>query len=244
MSGQIDHTCRWVYEGVWGVLAEWFRVPRDPPSLPVAPGEQLERRRPSVGFLQYLKFQFWIALVAIDVALTAGWIVLIVVWPLMGLLITPLACAIIIVPDIIAYVAIHLRYDTTWYVLTDRSLRIRRGVWTIQETTITFENIQNISVRQGPLQRWFGISDLVVETAGGGGGAAEKGVPASSHVGLMEGISDAAELRDAMLVRLRQSRHAGLGDDTLAVASTESAWSLTQLARLREIRDLAVRLGR
>jgi uncharacterized membrane protein YdbT with pleckstrin-like domain len=43
-----------------------------------------------------------------------------------------------------AYIAIHLRYDTTWYVHGDRSLRIRRGIWVIHETTLTFENIQNV----------------------------------------------------------------------------------------------------
>ena len=63
-------------------------------------------------------------------------------------------------PDVFAYVGIHLRYDTTWYVLTDRSLRIRRGILTIHETTISFENVQNVEVRQGPLQRYFGIADV------------------------------------------------------------------------------------
>ena len=75
---------------------------------------------------------------------------------------------ILVAPDVIAYVAIHLRYDTTWYVLTDRSLRIRRGIWIIHETTISFENVQNVEVRQGPLQRYFGIADVIVQTAGGG----------------------------------------------------------------------------
>ena len=65
--------------------------------------------------------------------------------------------------------AMHLRYDTTWYVLTNRSLRIRRGIWMIHETTITYENVQNVSVNQGPLQRIFGIADVLVQTAGGGG---------------------------------------------------------------------------
>ena len=57
--------------------------------------------------------------------------------------------ALMVLPDIFAYVGIHLRYDTTWYVLTDRSLRIRRGIMTIHETTISFENVQNVEVRRG-----------------------------------------------------------------------------------------------
>ena len=38
----------------------------------------------------------------------------------------------------------------------------------MHETTISFENVQNVEVRQGPLQRYFGIADVVVQTAGGG----------------------------------------------------------------------------
>ena len=67
-----------------------------------------------------------------------------------------------------ADIAIHLRYDTTWYVLSDRSMRIRCGILNIYETTITYENIQNVSIHQGPLQRYDGFSDVHVETAGGG----------------------------------------------------------------------------
>ena len=81
--------------------------------------------------------------------------------PWLGALLALPAAAVAILPDIVAYVAIHLRYDTTWYVIGRRSLRIRRGIWIINETTITFENVQNIHITQGPLQRYFGIADLV-----------------------------------------------------------------------------------
>ena len=97
--------------------------------------------------------------VVIDVAILVGWIVVLVVNPVVGVILAVPALVVAVVPDIIAYVAIHLRYDTTWYVLTDRSLRIRRKIATIQETTITFENVQNVTIREGPIQRLFGIAD-------------------------------------------------------------------------------------
>ena len=78
--------------------------------------------------------------------------------------------------------ALHLRFDTTWYVMTERSLRIRRGIWVIREMTITFENVQNVKVQQGPLQRFFGISSLVVETAGGGSAEPGKGHAANQAI--------------------------------------------------------------
>src|SRR5690606_13139102 len=108
-------------------------------------------------------------------------------------------------PDVVAYVAIHVRYDTTWYVMTDRSLRIRRGVWIIHETTITFENVQNVRVEQGPVQRHFGIANVVVETAGAPKLSQHGQSGAGANQGVIEGVVDAAGIRDRILARLRQS---------------------------------------
>jgi membrane protein YdbS with pleckstrin-like domain len=93
---------------------------------------------------------------------------LLAAFPRAALWLAPVALAVAVVPDIVAYIAIHLRYDTTWYVLSRRSLRIRGGIWVIHEATITFENIQNVTVESGPIERWFGISNVIVDTAGGG----------------------------------------------------------------------------
>ena len=114
----------------------------------VQEGEFVESFRPAEGFLRYLKLHFWILLILIDVAILIGWIILTAAAPVAGILLAGPALFLAVVPDVIAYVAIHLRYDTTWYVVSDRSLRIRRGIWIIQETTITFENVQNVSVNR------------------------------------------------------------------------------------------------
>jgi hypothetical protein len=145
----------------------------------------------------------------------------------------------------LAYVAIHLRYDTTWYIISDRSLRIRRGIWIIHETTITFENIQNVMVDQGPLQRFFGIADVVVMTAGGGGGGHgnEGGGMGAGHHGLMEGIDNAPAIRDLIMSRLRRSKAAGLGDEHHQAARQANQFSPAHLAALREIRDAVRQLA-
>ena len=67
-----------------------------------------------------------------------------------------------------AFAVLRLDFEKRWYVVTNRSLRIREGVVHVREMTITFANIQNLSVMQGPIQRWLGIADLQVDTAGGG----------------------------------------------------------------------------
>lgn len=247
MSRRSEQATQWIYRGIWRIVVNWFNVPDQPPTLPVKPGEFIAAFPPSPNYLKYLKFIFWIVLALTDVALTAAYIGISVALIVAGvwwvaLLLLPVALFIIIVPDIIAYIAIHLRYDTTWYVMTDRSLRIRRGIWIIHETTITFENVQNLKVQQGPLQRHYGIANLVVETAGAGGHAQGKNSGGITNKGVIEGVANAHELRDRILMRMRQSRSAGLGDESpqelpVMAAARVSAWSTAHIAALREIRD-------
>ena len=92
-------------------------------------------------------------------------------------------------------------------------MRIRSGLWVIQETTITFENVQNVKLMQGPLQRHFGIANVIVETAGGSSDGKRKGGQ-TSHQGIIEGVTqeDAARLRDIILAFLRV-HHGWTGDE-------------------------------
>lgn len=238
MKDQVERVSKWCYQGLWGILTRWFRVPNHPPTLPTLEGELPDSFQPAEGFLRYLKFQFWVLFFVIDVAIFVVWLVITLVEPWIGVLLSPVALFLAIAPDVIAYLAIHLRYDTTWYVMTKRSLRIRRGIWIIHETTITFENVQNVTVNQGPLQRWFGIANVMIETAGGGGASQQHGQAAAwqtAHCGLIEGVADAQRIRDLLMSRLGQSRTAGLGDEAVVSAS---AWTSEHVAALRDIRDL------
>ena len=111
----------------------------------------------------------------------------------------------------------RLDYEMRWYIVTDRSMRLREGIFGVREMTFTFANVQNIAIRQGPLQRLLGISDVVVRTAGGGGGSTEHGgadqhAGKTMHVGTLRAVDNAEMVRDLILHRLRQLRDAGLGD--------------------------------
>jgi uncharacterized membrane protein YdbT with pleckstrin-like domain len=237
VSGATEQATAWVYRGLWGVLVQYLRVPKGPPGVPPGAGEVLRSIKPAIGFLKYLKFQFWILLVAIDVCIITLWVVILVANPLVGLLTAPIFWGVAIIPDVIAFAAIHVRYDTTWYLVTERGVRIRRGVWLLRENTITFENVQNVEVKQGPVQRYFGISDLVIQTAGGGGAAGPHGQQgASSHHGLLEGINDAAALRDLIMEKALASRGAGLGDER-GETREGVGLSRTDIQVLGEIRD-------
>jgi uncharacterized membrane protein YdbT with pleckstrin-like domain len=81
--------------------------------------------------------------------------------------------------------------------------------------TMTFANLQNVSVEQGPIQRLLGLADVKVRSAGGGAKAAgphgdhER---ESLHEGYFRGVDNAPEIRDLMLTRLKRYRDSGLGD--------------------------------
>jgi len=113
----------------------------------------------------------------------------------------------------LSFFSLRLNYEMRWYKVTDRSLRIRAGVWSVREMTMTFANVQNITVSQGPLERLFGISDVKVDSAGGGGHSGSQGKAGSNlHVATFRGVDNPEEIRDLMLQRLRRLRDAGLGD--------------------------------
>jgi membrane protein YdbS with pleckstrin-like domain len=236
-EGAVDRAAAWIYRGLWGILVDLFRVPREPPTLPARQGESIQTFNPAPGYLAYLKFWFWIALFTMDVGIIGGWIAICFASPIAGALLALPAWALAIVPDIIAYVAIHLRYDTTWYVMTPRSIRLRRGVWIVHEVTITFENVQNVKVVSGPVQRGFGIANVIIETAGAGAGGPPGHGGAALNRGVIEGVADAERIRDLIMDRVRASSTAGLGDDRTP-AHVSAGLSPAHLAVLREIRGL------
>jgi uncharacterized membrane protein YdbT with pleckstrin-like domain len=129
---------------------------------------------------------------------------------------------------------LRLDFEMRWYILSDRSLRIREGVVSVREKTITFANIQNISIRQNPLQRLLKLADVRVTTAGGGAGSAQG--HGEMHEAYFRGVDNAEEIRGVIAERVRLHRDAGLGDPDepppLAAASESDV-----LAAAVELRD-------
>lgn len=148
---------------------------------------------------------------------------------------------------LLSLAVLRLDFELRWYILSDRSLRIRDGIMRVREKTITFANIQNISIRQNPLQRLLGIADVKVATAGGGsGGDASKGEAGESmHEGYFRGVDNAEEIRAVIQERVRRHRDAGLGDPdepaplpaAPSYAALPPSASPDVLAAARELRD-------
>lgn len=154
----------------------------------------------------------------------------------------------------VTYLITRLDYELRWYMVTDRSLRIRHGVLKVTESTMSFANIQQVVVSQGPIQRLLGLADVKVQSAGGGsgGGPEHHQQGEDMHVGLFHCVTNAPEIRDLILDRLRRFRESGLGDPdekspplAITPASTPASGDLLTAAQelAAEARALRVTLG-
>ena len=134
----------------------------------------------------------------------------------------------------ITYFLQRLNYEMRWYIVTDRSLRIRSGVVWLQEITMTFANIQGIRVNANPIERLLGLANVEVRSAGGGDTA--HGEPSSGHVGKFAGVDNAEAIRDLLVERLRVYRDSGLGEKTAEAREPLSLSAAREV--LRETRAL------
>jgi membrane protein YdbS with pleckstrin-like domain len=151
---------------------------------------------------------------------------------------------LMIIVSVIHFAIVRLNYEKRWYIVTDRSLRVREGVVGVQEMTVTFANIQNISISQGPLQRLLGIANLRVDTAGGAGAAghSEHGAAQTAHVAWFRGVDNAPQVRELIQSRLRLWKDAGLGDHDDHSPEMSTSSDAAVIAALRDVRAAATAL--
>jgi uncharacterized membrane protein YdbT with pleckstrin-like domain len=202
-------------------LLDAMRVPPTPQPPPGSP-PRVFRAAPSFFTLRMLQFALTQLLVLVGL-FWAVWFVQFVaasgaprpvVWFMR--LFEALGMVAVAFRFVFGWLIVRLDYELRWYMLSDRALRIREGITTIREKTIALANIQNISVKQGPLQRLLGIADVEVKTAGGGGSSDDghaKGKGGDPmHVAYFRGVDNAEEIRDLVREGVRRQRDAGLGD--------------------------------
>ena len=158
-----------------------------------------------------------VTVVALTVAYSALWVPvgrgprwLPLIYGGLGIVALVVAASVLLV----TFLALRWSFELRWYILTDRSLRIRRGVWNVEELTMTFANIQEVRVNAGPIQKALGIADVEVLAAGGGvTRTSHGGHKGDVHAAVFEGVDNANEIRDRIVERLRAYRDSGLGGD-------------------------------
>jgi len=154
------------------LLLGWLRVPPAPAPPEGAPGSLLLFR----AGRHYRRWRL-LCWVGAQVAL-----LLLVLLPLLALLLVlfPLQA-------LFTFFAQRLDYRLRWYIVTDRSLRIRAGLWSVVETTMTFANLQDLRITAG-------------------GSVSKEPGARPSHLARFSNIDNAEALRDLLLERLKHYR--------------------------------------
>lgn len=233
------------YQGIQRRLADLLEVPLHAPEPPPGRASWTRSFRPAPAFLRYLKLMALLRMgVVLAVLLSFG---AALVAATEGHPVAMVATALLVLGMLgmtaLDLMSVRFRYDTTWYVMTDRAIRNRRGIWTIRENTVSFDNVQNVKLREGPVQRYLGIQDLVVETAASSGGSGDQ--PAQAQSLTLEGVADGEELRGRMTERMRLVQSRGLGEDAPLArrrAGDPSTFGPGHVAILHEILDEVRRL--
>lgn len=223
------------------VLALVEKVLAVPPAPDAPPGDEGATRvfRASIRYYHYRLFT-WAARQALVIAALFS---VAATLSEIGLseLVSTVGLPLLLIELVVSYAAVRLDYEKRWYLVTNRSLRIREGVMRVSEITISFANIQNVAISQGPIQRMLGISDLRVDTAGGSGMIAFGGqTEAITHTAFFRGVDNAERIRGLIQDQLRGHKDAGLGDPDDAHPSVPApAGDDPVLAALRQIRAAA-----
>jgi membrane protein YdbS with pleckstrin-like domain len=210
-----------MYERAKAALLWFLKVPHEPLD-PMGAVQSLRVFRAARGYLHYLTAAWLVTQAGVLLGALIATVSIVATSRAAGPIpsvigaIELLALSFLLVQAGVTYFSMRLDYEMRWYKVTDRSLRIRSGVWNVHEMTMTFANVQNITITQGPLERLFGISNVKVETAGGGGRAGAHrhgdGHGVNLHVGVFKGVDNPDEIRALILERLQRLRDTGLGD--------------------------------
>jgi membrane protein YdbS with pleckstrin-like domain len=206
-----------------------LKLDERPPHLPE--GSSLVRQlKPSTAWLsfRYLAVLFGLLNQVIGVGVVATLAVINVeTW---GVLIASVLVLAELAIIGLGLVTTRVDWEMRHYLVGDRSLRVSLGAITRREVTVSYANVQNLEVSQGPLERLFGFKTLILSTAG----AANTHPSAENlHEIKMPGLENADELRELMLGMLKHQRDAGLGEPQAHATDQLS------LKRLAEVRDAA-----
>jgi putative membrane protein len=147
--------------------------------------------------------------------------------------------------------ALYFRYHSMRYRFDEHGITKSYGILLRREVHLAYGRIQDIHLSSGPLQRWLGLADLLVQTASGSAGAEL----------VIEGLLEFEAVRDFLYARMRGApeRHdakaavepaSGASIDVLAPTAPSAPSALAEAARdgeaialLHEIRD-ELRAGR
>ncbi len=122
---------------------------------------------------------------------------------------------------------LFLRYRTLNYRFDDEGVTMSWGALFRREISLTYSRIQDIHLQSNAVERWLGLSRLMVQTASGSAKAEMK----------IEGLLELSAVRNFMYSRMRGARTAAPTAAAAATAATPAAAadSAALAATLREV---------
>jgi uncharacterized membrane protein YdbT with pleckstrin-like domain len=123
------------------------------------------------------------------------------------------------------------RYHTMRYRFDEEGISMRWGILFRREIIINYARIQDIHLRSNFVERWLGLSRILVQTASGSS-AAEMTI---------EGLRDFEAVRDFLYSQMRGVKDPADEDGATSAAPDELAAALREVAA--EVRALRVSLA-
>lgn len=229
-------------EYVKNLIFPYLKIESTSPKIPNGHenDKYLRVLRADNSYWSYLLLGWLIYAITWVLSISIGIIVILVASPLFMWLAIPVVM-FAFVKAVVLFVVMRIDYELRWYIITDTSVTVRQGAWTIREITVSYQNIQNVSVSQGPLERYFGFANLKIETAGNAG-TGKHGKGSNPNQAILRGIINSQQIRDKILENLRTFRNSGLGDpDDIEPKQSEEA-NANRIMLLREIEQEAILL--
>ncbi|HUU75502.1 MAG TPA: PH domain-containing protein [Methanoregulaceae archaeon] len=119
-------------------------------------------------------------------------------------------------------------YSTIRYILTDKEINWKRGVWFKQTGIVPYNRVTNVDILQGPLSRLFLVSSVRIQTAGYSAQAAAELV--------LAGIEDPENLREIIMRHIHSGPPGAV--ETFAESGNEAEIQKSILAELTMVRKL------
>ena len=139
---------------------------------------------------------------------TYYWVSLLALPPLLPILILP----------------VWFRYHTMRYTFTDEGISMSWGILFRREIIVNYARIQDIHLRSNLIERWLGLSRVLVQTASGNSGAELT----------LEGLKEFEAVRDFLYSRMRGVKDHGRSSEAVAHAAA-TAGDADLVAALREV---------
>lgn len=139
---------------------------------------------------------------------------------------------IVLIPFWLIFGRMYLNryFNSLFCELTTRALKFKKGVLFQVERTIPLDKIQDLTFREGPLLRHFGLSTLKIETAGQ---SAQGGTDMS-----LIGIVDAREFREKVIDQRDKITDLGPSSSKKVSAPTDGSSEQTLQAILETLQRI------